>query len=509
MLAGVASMAAATAIPERTVRASVTSAGAAPDGASRRPSITAGGTVVAFDSEARNLDGDRNGAVRDVFHRDLASGRTTLMSVGLDGAPADGPSEAPVLAGRAASIVFSSLATNLVAGDTNRARDVFVRAGSGPIRRVSVTSANGEPNGPSFEADISRDGRRVVFTSTASNLVPNDHNGVEDVFVRDLAAGTTRRVSERFGIGAEGRSRAPSISPDGRWVSFESTARDLINEDDNEVSDVFLADLTRRSIRRVSVNSRGEGQNRAVVAPFVTVSDVSADGRFVTWDSDATNLVPGDRNGDTDVFVRDLRRGRTLLVSRSSTGAQGDNDAYFPRLSDDGRYIAFSSFARNLWPSDRGGEDVFVHDRTLRATSLLTVTNAGRRRGPEAERQLLRRASFSEGARRIAFTSTASLTAGDTDKLEDVLVRSTDAPDGRIVSGPSGTIRDRTPGYRLAADDPAAVFLCRIDARAPFFCPRSGTLPRLSPGSHRLLVRAGGPGMLVEAKASLRTFRVR
>ena len=491
-------------IAERTSRVSVAPGGAAADGGSSHPSLSPAGLLAVFDSAAANLAaGDGNGSVRDVFVRDLGSQATSLVSVGLGGAPADGPSERPVVSGGARQVVFTSLATNLVAGDMNDRRDVFARSGGGPIVPVSLTDDERQGNGASFEPDVSRDGRRVVFTSLASDLVPNDLNGVEDVFVRDLEAGTTRRVSELAGgVGFSGRSRAPAISPDGGWVCFESTASDVVPGDDNKVPDVFLAELATGTIRLVSVSSRERHQNRAVEPGFVTACDVSSEGRFVAWDSDATNLVPRDLNRDSDVFVRDVLGGRTSLVSRASTGEQGNNDSYFPSVSENGRYVSFSSFARNLWTFDRGDEDVFVHDRTLGTTSLMTVTSRSSRRGPELTRQLLRRPALSDGARRVAFTSTADLAGDSADRVEDVFVRSTDAPVGRIAS-----LRGRR--YRFTADDPRATFLCQIDSTPPFFCGRSGLLPRVTPGRHRLEVRATGPGMLYQDKPAVRSFRVR
>jgi Tol biopolymer transport system component len=505
--AGAAAPATAARIDDRTQR--VSAASVAPNGASSSPSISPGGTIVAFQSSASNLAADPNGAVQDIFVRDTLSDRVSLISLATDGGGANGPSRAPVLAGLAASVAFVSDASNLVDGDTNASSDVFVRRVDGTTVRVSVGTFGGEGNGASYEPDISRDGRFVVFTSKADNLVPDDDNGVEDVFLRDLQEGITQRVSEASGFSVDGRSRAPSISTDGSYISFESTASELVEGDTNGVPDVFLARRSSGDIRRVSVSSKETQQNKAVVPPFVMVSDVSDGGRYVAFDSDATNLVPNDRNQDTDVFIRDVRAGKTDIASLGATGRQGDNDSYFPSLSRDGRYVAYTSFARNLWPRDPAGEDLYLYDRELRRTTLLTVTGTGKTRKAETSPQLLRRAAVADGAGVVAFSSTAPLATGDADSLEDVVVRDTEPPQGRILSGPHGVMTRSRPRLHLAADDPNAnVFSCKIDGRT-FICPLDGRLPLLKPGRHVLSVRAGGPGMLFDPTPVVRTFRVR
>jgi Tol biopolymer transport system component len=503
--AGLAAPARGVRIEERTLRVS-TLAGADSGGVSVRPSLSPAGTAVAFESTASTLTEDPNGAVKDVFTRALPDGAVTLISRAPDGAGADGPSESPVMAGEGV-VVFASQAANLVPGDTNGVADIFVHRPGLPLERVSVAQDGAQSNGASFEADVSRDGRRVVFASRATNLVPGDDNGVEDVFLRDLGGGSTRRLSERAGADAQGRSRAPAISQDGTFASFHSTAANLVRGDRNKVADVFLADLAGGTLRRVSVDSREREQNRAVQPPFVIVSDVSDGGRFVAFDSDASNLVARDRL-DTDVFVRDVRRGRTELASIGVTGKQGDNDSYFPTISNDGRYVAFTSFARNLFPSDPRGEDLYVLDRASHMSTPLTVTVSGFPRPQESAAQLLRRVSLSDGARAAAFASTAALVGADTDGAQDVYVRRADPPDGRIVRGPRGVVRTRRPRLRLDADEPRARFVCRLDGRS-FLCPRDGRLPALSRGRHRLVVRATGPGMLPDPDPPVRTFRVR
>jgi Tol biopolymer transport system component len=493
--------AAVAAVPdERAFRASRSAAGGDPDGASRRPDFSTSGELIVFESSASNLAADPNGAVADIFERDLNTGATRLVSAAPDGSGANGASGSATVASRTGTVVFESAATNLGPRDTNGVGDIYARAGDGPIQRVSLTSGGGEPDARSFEPDVSADGRFVVFT-TAAGLVPEDINGVEDVYIRDLAAGTTAIVSK----GGNGPSRAPAISPDGLFVTYTSTATTLVAGDTNEVADVFLADLKFRRTQRVSVSTSGRQQNRAVEKPFFIVSDVSRDGRYVAWDSDATNLVRGDTNRDTDVFVRDVNTQTTERVSRTLLDRQADNDSYFPSLSADGRFVGFSSYATNIWPHDRKGEDVFMHDRRLDTTTLLTAREDGTPRGAENVQQLLRRPALSVDGDRVTFTSTSSLAAGDGNDIEDVYVRETAPPDTRIISVGSG----RRPRLRLSSDDPTAtVFVCRLDKRLRL-CPRRGRLPRLSRGRHTLKVRAGGPGTRLDPTPAVRRFRVR
>jgi hypothetical protein len=509
-LAALPAAAGAAVPPERALRASVSATGGDSNGPSRRPDFSTAGRLVVFESAATNLAPDPNGAVWDIFERDLQTGLTRLVSAPPDGSGANGDSGGATVATSGGLVVFESAATNLGPLDTNRQDDVYARPGGGAIQRVSVTATGAEPNGRSFEPDVSADGRFVVFTSLADNIVPGDANRVEDVFVRDMLTGSVRRVSQPRGGGdGDGRSRAPAISPDGGWVSFHSTAGNLIRRDTNDVADVFLANLRTGGIRRVSVSSDGRQQNAAVQPPFFIVSDVSREGRFVAFDSDATNLVRGDTNRDTDVFVRDVPNQTTERVSRTVTDRQADNDSYFPTLSPDGRFVGFSSFAGNIWPRDRDGEDVFLHDRELDTTTILTARETGRPRGPELVKQLLRRPAISFEGDRIGFTSTSSLVPGDGNRLEDVFVRSSVAPQGHFIKAPPRIGSDRRPRIQLGADDPTATtFVCRLDGRV-ILCPRNGRLPRLDPGRHTLKVRAGGPGMRFDPTPLVRRFRIR
>jgi hypothetical protein len=363
---------------------------------------------------------------------------------------------------------------------------------------VSVAADGGDANGPSSNPDLSADGRFVVFDSAASNLVAGDTNGAPDVFVRDLRTGTTALVSAARGGGpGNGASGAPAISAGGAFVSFASKASNLVAGDSNGVGDVFVRDLVLGRTERISVDGHGRQQNRAAADPFTQISDVSRDGRFVVFDSDATNLVRADANQHTDVFLRDRRRHTTVLVSASSLNVQGNNDSFSPLISADGRIVAFQSLASNMAPGDGPREDVFVRDLAQRTTSVVGVADDGSPRAAELVPQLLQRPALSADGRIAAFSSTApNLVAGDTNGREDVFLRLLDAPQTVLA----GRVLGWRPVVNLRADDPAATsFVCQLDAGPLFACGPGRT--RLPDGHRVLRVRAGGPGMLYDPKA--------
>jgi hypothetical protein len=273
-------------------------------------------------------------------------------------------------------VAFYSNASNLVAGDTNAHFDVFVRDRTlNTTSRVSVATDGAEGNSDSDGCSISSDGRYVAFFSLASNLVAGDTNGVNDVFVRDRTLNTTNRVSisiDFLGAGANADSDDPSISADGRYVAFESNATNLVAGDSNSKLDVFVRDRNAGTTTRVSVGGLAtQGNNDSFVG------SISADGRLVAFESDATNLVAGDANAKRDVFVRDLVSGTTSLVSVDSSGAQGDGDSHRPDISANGLSVAFTSRAANLVSGDTNGvDDIFVYDAPMVATSITIKTTA-------------------------------------------------------------------------------------------------------------------------------------
>ena len=426
-LAPAAFLSSLPALAQVTQRASVSSGGTQGDGESLYPAISADGRFVAFASASTNLvAGDANG-FRDVFVRDLVGGTTEVESVDSTGAQGNGDSGGPSVDSLSISadgrfVAFTSAASSLVSGDTNGALDVFVRDRlSGTTERVSVASDGSQADADCFSPSISADGRFVAFHSTASRLVAGDSNGVSDVFVHDRLGGTTERASVGSSGGeANGASRYASISADGRFVVFASTATNLVAGDVNGFEDVFVRDRIAGTTELVSVSSSGAQGD----ADSYYVSSISADGRWVAFGSAADDLVAVDGNGVYDVFVRDRIAGTTVLASVSSAGAQANARSDRCSISADGRFVAFQSSASNLVAGDANGVyDVFVRDLVGGATELASLSTAGSQgTGGSGEPWI------SADGRRIAFYSSASnLVTGDTNAAGDVFVRDREA----------------------------------------------------------------------------------
>ena len=224
---------------------------------------------------------------------------------------------------------------------------------------VSTNSAGGQAYGESLYPSISADGRYVAFQSSAASLVPGDTNGAVDVFLRDLQTGITTRISvDSSGLQGNGHSENPSISADGRYATFMSSAPNLVAGDTNAQNDIFVHDMQTGMTRRASVSSSGIQADGSSYAPFI-----SADGSRIVFMSYAGNLVPGDTNKTADIFLYDMPGGRTTRVSVAPGAVQGNNLSASPFISADGRYVAFYSYASTLVAGDTNGRpDVFVSD---------------------------------------------------------------------------------------------------------------------------------------------------
>jgi Tol biopolymer transport system component len=391
---------------------SVSSAGIIGNLSSGDPRISGDGRLVVYVSTATNLvPGDTNGR-DDVFVHDRATGTTTRVNLGGGGVQANDHSVFAAIAAGGRYVSYVSSATNIVGGDTNGFDDVFLHdLQSGTTVRATQGLALAQPNASCMGQSLSADGHRVAYWSAASNLVAGDTNGVEDAFVYDLLTGVTTRVSvDSAGVQGNNKSGHPSLSPDGRWVAFWSNASNLVLGDTNATGDVFLHDMQTGATTRVSVSSlgvQGNGNSSAFRQPAC-----STDGLRVSFTSEATNLVPGDTNGWHDVFVHERASGTTTRVSVSSLGVQsnGQSSPQLPSsISGDGRTVGFDSGASNLVPGDTNGQyDIFVHQDPPTFAAFCAGD------GTSGACPCLNNGSAGNGCANSSFASGANLTATGT-----------------------------------------------------------------------------------------------
>ena len=378
-----------------------------------------------------------------------AQAPVTLVSRNKNGVLGNGNSNdqffpcCPALSADDRWVAFVSHASNLVPNDNNSRADVFVKDLTGnAIVRVSVGASGGDANNDSFEPSLSADGRFVAFWSFADDIVAGDTNHMWDVFVRDRdpdanrifdeGNGVTTRASvDSNGVEANSRSTSPSISADGRWVAFISSATNLDPADPSGISDVFLHDMATGATRLVSVSTGGTGGNASTWNCHLT-----ADGNSVAFSSYASDLVAGDANLSCDVFVRDLVNGTTVLASVDSNGAQGDDDSFLRRgaTTGDGSSVVFISYADGFVANDGNGvPDVFVRDLVLGTTTCMSVDASG-----AVGNGACFEASISGDGRFVVLQTWAStLITGDVNLVSDIVLHDRD-PDqnGVFDEGP-------------------------------------------------------------------------
>ena len=334
-------------------------------------SISADGSRVAFGSRANNLVGDDNNGRLGFFVHERQTSQTTYASVAAGGIKGDDIFYILSISVNGRYLVFQSNASNLVKKDTNKREDAFIHdLETGHTTRVSVASNGRQGKDKSGFPVASYDGRYVVFDSSASNLVGGDTNAASDILVHDRQTEQTTRVSVTTdGTQGNGHSTWASISGDGRYVSFVSQTNNLVSDDTNAVHDIFVHDRQTGETTRVSVASNGAQGNGGSQNP-----SLSFDGRYVVFWSGATNLIDGDTNGVWDIFVHDRETGETTRVSVASDGTQGNDISRLPSISADGRYVAFESDADKLVSGDTNGfSDIFVHDRETGETICVSI----------------------------------------------------------------------------------------------------------------------------------------
>lgn len=375
------------AMPQSITKVSVAQNGESGDGDSGMPlnaislfypaaTLSEDGHLVAFASTSSNLVKNQSSpqGVSEIFVKNLLTGEVILASSSEDGVAAKGGSEAPVLSGDGTMVVFDSLGNNLIANDNNPNVDIFIKyLDTGKVDRISVNPAVGESNGDSYMPALSSDGSRVVFKSISSTLLDN-HSARDSsaLFLYDTASlksitinadGVPANDHEGIGYGEIPGSGSDhtAISSDGEWAAFVSWSDNLVSEDTNNTSDVFITHLDRGEIMRVSVSGQGEeshGDNSW------GVPSLSADGEWITFTSFADNLVDNDRNQAADIFVKNRITGE---IVRASTDANGKEGAFLRSsiasdISDDGRYVVFQTTA-TLVSGDKGSKnDIYIKD---------------------------------------------------------------------------------------------------------------------------------------------------
>lgn len=373
-----------------THRISVSSAGVQSDDTSYTGPLSADGRYAVFESAGSNLVAndiscDFSSQVSecfDIFVHDLQTGQTVRVSIASDGTPANDGSYNPRISSDGRYIVFDSPTTNLVSDDTNHTNDVFVHdrdadndgifdeAGAIETIRVSVAQDGTEANAYSWGGTISGDGRYVAFMSRATNLVSGTYSPCfvgttpstcQEIFVRDMQDGSLTRVTIGLNDAPPNDDAGGALSNNGRYVVFDTYASNLVSGDTNNRADVFVHDLEMGQTQRISVGYDGSQTSADSHNPAV-----SGNGRYVAFQSEAENLVEGGISVAPQIFVRDLEMGQTVVVSRNADGIEGNNGSGFSNISLDGAMIAFVSNSSNLVSGDNGlYQDVFAVYREM------------------------------------------------------------------------------------------------------------------------------------------------
>lgn len=400
-----------------TSRVSVSSNGDEANAVTHYSSVSPDGRFVAFLSEANNLDPADTNGLRDIFLHDFSSRETRLISQSNGGVlgNTDAPQDLPSMADDG-SVVFSHTASNLISGDSNGTSDIFLyHRQSQLIERVSLGNSGSQANGASRHPAISPDGRYIAFSSAANNLITGDTNGSSDIFLRDIQSASTSRISlsTEGNEGVGGEAIKPSLSRNGRFIAFETTYA-LVSDDTNNNADIYLHDRDTGETTRISVHTNGSEGNAASHAP-----SISEDGRWISFTSRASNLIDNDSNNAMDVFLHDRQNATTRRVSVSGSGAQARLGVIGQaKLAGLGRYVVFTSRSDDLVAQDVNQRaDVFVHDRIAENTHLIHQNSAGEQANGDADYY----PSISKEGATFVFDSGASnLINNDTNAVSDV-----------------------------------------------------------------------------------------
>jgi hypothetical protein len=478
-------------------------------------SVSADGRFVAFTSYSNSLSSEDDDRYINVFVRDVLTDTTILVdrATGPNGAAANGDSLdfAVSISNDGTKVAFTSRASNLVPGDTNHVSDVFVRdLATNTTTRVSLGANHAQLNTDSYVGSISGDGSTVALI-TAAAIDPADTNGVLDVYLVKLATGSVTLASRLDGpTGAVGSG--PEYSPvdlttDGSKVVFFSEAPNLTGN--ATYPEIVLRDLTTN---KTTVVSRANGAAGAI-ASYASDDSISGDGRLVAFTSIDPNLVPGDTNGQADVFVRDLAANTTTLASRGPNGVVGNGASGQPSFDASGSKLAFASAATNLDPGATTKGHLFVRDLASGATTVVDRAN-----GPSGA--LSDAGAFaptiSANGRCVVFGSAGTNLSPDVGRSDFIFVYMrtlagecpNDPPDTMIGSKPPARTNNRTATFAFTSNDPTATFECSLDGGAFAACGSGQSYPGLNEGAHTFAVRAVDPAGNVDATPATAAWTV-
>lgn len=413
--------------PASAARETIRRVSVKPDGGQvKRPSgfgtVSNNGRFVVFISDSGKLVPNDTNDFTDVFVFDRRNGTTERVNVASDGSQMLGPwgseNTHVDISGDGRFVVFSTVSPGLVPNDTESHNDVFVRdRKKDKTTRVSVASNGDQADADSFEPVISSNGRYIGFQSVAENIsdvpLPNDPFTVVRSYVHDRKEDTTSLVSlSSDGDVSNDHTAGINLSGDGRYAAFDSRATNLSNTDRRRTGDVFVRDLFLGRTKHVSKSTREEPGNEGSFEPTI-----SGDGRFVSFTSEATNLVGHDDNDQLDVFVRDREKGVTKRVSVASDGGEGNGFSFGGEVAANAPVAVFVSRATNF----QGGtdsDDIFRHNWRTGKTKLVSTSF----RGGAADDHCIRPHVSGDG-RIVTFTSQASnLVRHDTNDVSDQFV---------------------------------------------------------------------------------------
>ena len=385
-------------------------------------SLSEDASVATFESFNTNWGPDQKDVnFVDIFVRDRVTDVTTKISVTPSGKPSDQRSFDPMLSADGRYVSFISYATNLVPYDTNRhpysddGLDVFLYDRlAGTLQRVSL-DWEGQQIDANSVGSITPDAHYVVFTSIGDHVAKNDTNSkhIAAIYKRNIHTGAIERITKGpNGEYPNGGVGGANSSFNGRYIAYTADATNLVPNDVNGVRDVLLYDSVTQETIMVS-KPAGGGQSNGLSSP----AHISSDGRYVAFRSFASNLVPGDVNGQSDIFVYDIVTGDLEMVSVSSTGVLGNGVSKDPGICGDGRFVVFTSEATNLVPQPHNGQrQIYVHDRQRHETFLASVNSNGDMGNGRGHRGTL-----SADCSTVGFATDASnIIANDTNGVRDL-----------------------------------------------------------------------------------------